>query len=116
MKLRTGETIYTILRHRSSSGMLRVIDAIVIRKNRPLSVRAFLTEKQKDRLDKWQKYDHDRNGWRIGGCGMDMGFHLVYTIGSICRPKGFKVKGIGRNGDTSGHDKDGGYAFKQEGI
>jgi len=51
-------------------------------------------------------------GIKIGGCGMDMGFELVYCLGRKLFPDGFKVKGIGRNGDTSGWDKDGGYALK----
>ena len=44
---------------------------------------------------------------------MDMGFALVYELSRELYPKGFKVAGVGRNGDTSGHDKDGGYALKQ---
>ena len=48
-------------------------------------------------------------GLVVGGCGMDMGFHVVYSLGRVLWPKGFKVNGIGRNGDISGHDKDGGY-------
>ena|ERR1035437_1828097 len=51
-----------------------------------------------------------------GGCGMDMGFHLVYNLGRTLFPEGFKVEGRGRNGDASGWDKDGGYALKQRWI
>jgi hypothetical protein len=52
------------------------------------------------------RYDRDRQGIKIGGCGMDMGFSLVYDLGRTLYPRGFKVNGRGR--------KDGGYALKQE--
>lgn len=44
---------------------------------------------------------------------MDMTFEVVYELGHYLYPKGFKLsKGqYGRNGDTSGYDKDGGYAL-----
>jgi hypothetical protein len=45
----------------------------------------------------------------IGGCGMDMGFHVVYTLGSYLWPAGpDKPRGT-RNGEP---DSDGGYALK----
>ena len=51
----------------------------------------------------------------VGGCGMDMGFNIVYSLSRRLWPKGFKLpKGkAGRNGDTSGTDTDGGYALNQ---
>jgi len=82
----------------------------------------------------------DKNGGvRVGGCGMDMGFYLVYEVSRKLFPDGFgelgkmplgheirpatkedAIKAIGkgatfwgRNGDTSGWDNDGGYAIKQ---
>jgi hypothetical protein len=27
------------------------------------------------------KYDRDREGIKVGGCGMDMGFHVVHSLG-----------------------------------
>lgn len=47
---------------------------------------------------------------------MDMGFSVVYNLSSALFPDGFKTTGFGRNGDTSGWDKDGGYKLKQEWI
>jgi hypothetical protein len=34
----------------------------------------------------------DRNGIRVGGCGMDMGFHLVYTLSRALFDDGYYVK------------------------
>ena len=82
-------------------------------------------------------------GVTMGGCGMDMGFALVYELSHALYPDGFGIecdswpkggrrryrppskaaaaravaKGYtfrGRNGDTSGWDPDGGYALRKE--
>jgi hypothetical protein len=54
------------------------------------------------------------DGVPVKGCGMDMGFHLVYAVASYLWPKGAKLpKGTyGRNGDKSGYEKSGGYLLK----
>ncbi len=76
MKLVKGETVYTILRHVSRTGMFRIIDAYVIRDNEPISILAFLDSK----TIKEYSYDNKRQGFRRRGAGMDMGFDLVYSI------------------------------------
>lgn len=47
----------------------------------------------------------------ISGCGMDMGFHVVYTIGRMLWPEGDGKTVTGRNGDK-GPETDGGYLLK----
>lgn len=32
-------------------------------------------------LEDFYKFDQKRDGFRVSGCGMDMGFHLVYCLG-----------------------------------
>lgn len=103
--LKPGDTVYCVLRRVSKSGMSRIIDFFVIRKNELQRIAMPMA----NILDlKWSK-DHD--GLRVDGCGMDMGFHCVYSLSRALFPNGFKVKGRGRNGDTSGEDRDGGYAL-----
>lgn len=34
-------------------------------------------------------WDRRRQGVRVSGCGMDMGFHLVYTLSRVLFPDGF---------------------------
>lgn len=75
--LKRGDTIYTVLRGVSSSGMSRRIDVYVIRDNQPM----FLSGWAADVLG-WSQ-DRKRGGIRVSGCGMDMGFHLVYELSSI---------------------------------
>ena len=65
MEMKAGETVYTILKHRSNSGMLRYIDAFVIRN------------------EIGYKWNSDKSGFKVGGCGMDMGFSLVFNISRV---------------------------------
>jgi len=75
LKTKDGEkpVIYTILRHVSKSGMTRHIDCLFITNNEPI----------------WLNYDIARacgysvskgGSIKISGAGMDMGFHIVYSI------------------------------------
>lgn len=99
-----GQTVYTILRHVSSSGMSRDISVITIDDEGQIrqwdwAVACVLGEP----LAK-------REGVRVGGCGMDMGFHLVYNLGRTLWPDGTPEPHGTRNGQP---DCDGGYALKQ---
>lgn len=113
--LKPGSTVYTILRHVSNSGMSRRISCIIPMKDGSLlDISGYVGDVIGARRN-------DKDGSLVvGGCGMDMGFHVIYSL-SLSRhlfPDGFKLpKGkSGRNGDTSGHDKDGGYALNQRWI
>lgn len=107
--LRPGDTVYCVLRHVSRSGMSRGIDFYIVKKGEMvwISSRVGHAIDNPQSLNDWRA----QKGIRVTGCGMDMGFHTVYNLGRVLFPKGFKVKGRGRNGDTSGHDGDGGYAL-----
>ena len=98
-KLFAGDTkpvIYTINRHTSASGMSRDISLIYassagltnITYSAALALGWPLSEKSGNRAI------------RVGGCGMDMGFHTVYTLSSVL----FR-------GTVEG---DAGYTLKQE--
>lgn len=108
--LKPGDTVYTILRHVSRSGMSRDISIVIIRDGETLHPNHAVSKAIGARLVN----AHGSDALRIGGCGMDMGFHVVYELSHALFPKGFKLpKGErGRNGDTSGFDADGGYALK----
>ncbi len=124
--LKPGDTLHTVLRSCSRSGMSRVIDVY------------FLTPDGKGGVTKqWLSYwiskacdftFQDRQGLpqgiQIGGCGMDMGFHLVYSLSRQLFPDGFECAGERcpsndhSNGDRNHkphmHTGDGGYALRQE--
>lgn len=118
--LKPGDTIYTVLRSVSRSGMSRKIDLYF-----------FDTEGNKHYLSgyaanacEWNR--DDQGAIKVGGCGMDMGFHLVYTLGRVMYREGYECAGDKLccsndhfNGDrdyTPHIHKDGGYAFKHEWI
>jgi hypothetical protein len=77
-----GSTLYTILEHVSRSGMTRTIRTVIpytlddgsIDHLHPNHAIATITDSTRDKK---------RAGVKVGGCGMDMGFHLVSTVGSI---------------------------------
>lgn len=129
-----GDRVYTVLRHRSSSGMTRWLDLYVMKNNEPRCI-TWLASKALE----WT-YDPKRDAVKVSGCGMDMGFHAVYCLGRRLFPEGFGIEGedalgrkvrpltpakaakavekgfrfYGRNGDSTGWDRDGGYALRQE--
>lgn len=109
--LKPGDTIYTITRHVSRSGMMRRISAFVVKDNKIEDLDWLIAQ-----TGLFKRHSKEE-GLIIGGCGMDMHFHLVYELGRILYPQGFKqFKEYGRNGDTSGYEKDGGYAFNKESL
>ena len=97
-----GEKIYCTLRSVSASGMSRRISLHTIHKGEliPLDYTAsILTGRTLS----------DKGGIVCNGCGMDMGFDLVYSLGYSIWPKGTPKAHGTRNGQP---DKDGGYALK----
>ena len=71
--LKPGDTLYTKVNHVSRSGMMRHIDVYVMRDNSPQWLTYWVSK-----LLQWPLAKHD-NGIKVSGCGMDMGFHLVYS-------------------------------------
>lgn len=112
--LKPGDTVHCILRHVSSSGMSRRISLVVPRKN-PHTGRPdiYCIDYLVAKLGLFKR-QANKEGLVISGCGMDMGFHAVYSLGRALYPKGFKLAAnqSGRNGEKSGYDNDGGYALK----
>jgi len=101
--LRPGMEIRTIMRNVSRSGMQREISLVVPRRDGSINDLTRLTCIALGY--RRGKYD----GAIVGGCGMDMGFHLVYNLGRAVWPNGTKNPHGKRNGEP---DRDGGYALK----
>lgn len=111
-----GDRVYTVLKHRSSSGMTRHISC-------------YITNEREIRDITWAVADilgyriSDRTGGMVvGGGGMDMGYHVVYSLSRVLFTAGFHCIGNGCpsndhvNGDKnykhSNLHKDGGYALR----
>ena len=105
--IKPNDTVYTILRKVSSSGMQRSISLHIIKDNRILCLDYDVS------LLTHYKLDTKGQGLIVKGCGMDMGFDLVYNLGCALWPAGTPEPHGTRNGEP---DTDGGYALKQQWI
>jgi hypothetical protein len=116
--LQPGDTVYTTLKHVSRSGMSRLIGVHAIQDNEPCWL-SYLVHTATG-----LSFNDKREALRADGCGMDMGFHVAYTLSRVLYPDGFGC--IGERcpsndhsngdrdhtaGDTHWH-KDGGYALR----
>ena len=88
--IKEGDVVYTQLNHTSQSGMMRHIKVRQIKNNYPLdwSRLVAIALDWKEAKDRFGGY----NGIKVGGCGMDMGFHLVYTLSSVLYNDGYAIK------------------------
>lgn len=75
--IKPGDTVYTIVRHVSRSGMQREIGIVLLSKEDrgmvDLHPNYLVAKALGERQGK-------RDGIIVGGCGMDMGFRLVYNL------------------------------------
>ena len=101
--LSPGVKVYTKVNSVSSSGMRRRISAYVANGDSIQQLDYWISI-----VTGWKL--SDKGGLIVSGCGMDMGFHLVYTLGAILWPNGTDGAHGTRNGEP---DFDGGYALKQ---
>src|SRR3990167_8029783 len=93
--LKPGDTVYTQLKHVSRSGMLRTIQAVRIRScDERGNVAAFWFGWHAAKVLAYP-FDERREGVKVNGCGMDMGFYLVYSIAYALWPEGFDCTGDG---------------------
>jgi hypothetical protein len=114
--LNVGTEVYTALKHVSKSGMSRSISVHVV------------SEGQIQNITYWAScivgwpIDRNNGGVKVTGCGMDMGFHLVYCLSSALWKEGFDCIGDkcpsndhtnGAPRDGKSHHKSGGYALRQ---
>lgn len=82
-------TIYTILRHVSSSGMSRRISLVASVIDPHTGKNEILN------LDYWAakvldyKIDRDKGGLKVAGAGMDMGYHIVHSLGHALYGNGY---------------------------
>lgn len=117
----SGYKFYTVLRHVSRSGMFRKISVYAMTREGKIWLDGYISHLGIYSLDK------SGEGLRVSGCGMDMGFDVVYNVGTLIYPKGFRCHGKKCMGsehhnppfpprDGRMHHKSGGYAIRQEWI
>jgi hypothetical protein len=113
--LKPGDTVTTILRHVSRSGMLRHVDVIIPAREEPWKSRGEVQRiTYHVALAAEFRYDRKREAIAVQGCGMDVGFEVVYNLSRALFHTGQPVPCIGEgcpandhsNGDhdyTAGH-------------
>jgi hypothetical protein len=89
--LKPGDTVYTVLRHVSSSGMTRHIDCYKL--GAAGESPAYLTGWIAKALGLSRAKRGD--ALVVSGCGMDMGFHVVYNLSYVLNRDGFGCIGQG---------------------
>lgn len=92
-----GSTVYTILHHVSSSGMSRRIGVRAIIDNQPHYLDGLVAVAIGEKVS-------DAGGIVVGGCGMDMGFHIAYSLSHALYPDGFTC--LGKKCPSNDHSND----------
>jgi hypothetical protein len=105
--IKPNDVINCFLRHVSSSGMTRRISFYVIKNNKLIGLDWYIEKVL------GYKRNYNNEGLVVGGCGMDMGFAVVYELGLSLWPKGTKKPHGIRNGEP---DSNGGYALKHSWV
>ena len=97
MGVKPGADVYTIVTHVSSSGMTRHIRCFIPTTNVSTDYKTGKKTRKAGITDitglvatacGFQRAKGSRWDLVIGGCGMDMCFHVVYTLGRVMFPKG----------------------------
>lgn len=77
--LKEGDTVYTVLRSVSSSGMSRTMSLKVAKEGKILDLTYYASV-----VLGWPLVEvNGSRALRVGGAGMDMGFHTVYTLARV---------------------------------
>ena len=73
--LKPDDVVYTVLRHVDDDGMIRHLSAFVIKNNEPLNITWKVAKAIK------ASYDQKHQSLIAEGCGLDVGFDVVYNLG-----------------------------------
>jgi hypothetical protein len=102
--LKPGDTVMCVLRSTSRSGMMRHISFFA--GPDMADITTYIARLLDGKIDRDTGF---QDGMKVAGCGMDMGFHIVYNLGHAMWPNGTPEPHGTRNGDL---DVFGGYALK----
>ena len=127
--LKPGDTVYTSLDHVSQSGMSRRIGVYIakIDKDKTYTNGKPYIQRITWYVAKLLDYRLKNDALVVSGCGMDMGFHVIYRLSSVLFRNNYKCTGENClsndhvNGDFDKSEKnigrlhsDSGYALRHE--
>ncbi|WAA19710.1 hypothetical protein SEA_DALILPOP_83 [Gordonia phage Dalilpop] len=104
-----GSTVVTIVKHVTASGMGRTIQPVTVYNGEVFNLTGYVA-----RVVGW-KVDTDRGGVYVQGCGMDMGFHLVYSLARVIYGH-LDTDEIENLMKGTGNTRDAGYLLNHRGI
>lgn len=93
--IKPGDTVYTIVRHRSRSGWRHVVQPLILRDGDPLYLGYNLAQAA------GLRYDRNREGVVYDGCGYSKTFQAVYDLAATLYRDGFGC--IGQDCPSSEH-------------
>jgi hypothetical protein len=85
--LKPGSTVYVAQRHVSRSGMERRLTLHLIKGNRPIDITRHVAAVT------GLRYDREDHTVKVGGVGMNMHFHTIYSLSRALWPDGHKCTG-----------------------
>jgi hypothetical protein len=97
--IKPGDTVYTILDHVSRSGMMRAIRVVIPYTREDGTIDHLHPNYSVGKalgLRQWTRNGRRQDALVIGGCGMDMGFHLVYELSHVLYGQGYACLGKGK--------------------
>lgn len=104
--LRPGDRVFTRVDHVSSSGMSREISCFISRGREVINISWYVARAL--------EYTQGKNdGIKIQGCGMDMGYHIIYSLGAVLWPNGTRKPHSTHNGEPA---LSGGYALRHSWV
>lgn len=118
--IKPGDKIHTTVTQVARSGMqrcIRLFHTYVENGEAHIHEISWLAARAMD-----YRINQKHGGLIVGGCGMDMGFHLVYSLGRTLFPEGGPLEKSGhvrqsqakREDKNATTEKDGGYLLKHE--
>lgn len=84
-RISAGDTLWTNVTHVARSGMSRRISVYLIRDNEPWNISGYVAKALGLRLNR------DDLAVHVSGCGMDMGFHVVYELSHALFNDGYAI-------------------------
>ena len=96
--IKPGDTVYTVLDQVSRSGMSRHIRVVLLKNSEALHPNWAVGKALSLRHAKRNGYEQD--ALVVGGCGMDMGFHVVNSLSYVLYPE-YQCVGKGDGYGTS---------------
>lgn len=104
-----GDTVYTVLDSVSRSGMSRTLRVVLLscEHGRAVDLHPNWAVGKALGLRHAKRNGREQDGLVVGGCGMDMGFHVVYSLAATLWPEGFGCVGKDcPSNDHSNGDRD----------